>query len=185
MRRWLALAPLLALAAIVTLGGLALLRGGQEDRFGPSALIGKPAPAFALEALDGGEAIVSEEFAGRAFVINFYASWCAPCRLEHPLLMQLRQAGVPILGIAYKDGAAASQAFLAQLGDPFEAAGLDGQGRLALEFGVRKVPETFVIDSAGVIVAHRAGPVDAGFVQRAILPAVGPAAVRDEPSRGP
>lgn len=175
MRRWLAALPLLALAVIVGLGALALHPGGgQADRFGPSTLIGKPAPAIALESLEGREAMVSERFAGRAFVVNFYASWCAPCRVEHPILLQLRQAGAPILGIAYKDEAGANRAWIAELGDPYEGIGLDLEGRLALEFGVRKVPETFVIDAAGIVVAHRSGPVDSEFVQRAILPAMGP-----------
>ncbi len=178
MRRWLAIVPLLALLGIAALSGLALLRGGGEDRFGPSPLIGKLAPAIALEGLSGGEALVSERFAGRAYVLNFYASWCAPCRQEHPLLLQLRQAGAPILGVAYKDEPGASAAWISELGDPYEAIGLDRQGRLALEFGVRKVPETFVIDAAGIIVAHRAGPIDAAFVQRAILPALRPVAAQ-------
>lgn len=176
MRRWLAALPFLALALIVGLSVLALRPGGvQDDRFGPSVLIGKPAPAIALEAVDGREAVVSERFAGRAHLVNFYASWCAPCRIEHPILLQLRQAGMPILGIAYKDEAGANRAWLAQLGDPYEGIGLDLEGRLALEFGVRKVPETFVIDAAGIVVAHRSGPLDAEYVRRTILPAVGSA----------
>lgn len=175
MRRWLAFVPLIALFVIVIMGGAVLLRGGAGgDRFGPSPLIGKPAPAFALDALNGGEALVSERFAGRAYVINFYASWCTPCRLEHPLFMQLRQAGTPILGVAYKDNAAANGAWLESLGDPYEAIGLDLQGRLALEFGVRKIPETFVIDQAGIVVAHSAGPIDVAFVQKVVLPIVRP-----------
>ncbi len=172
MRRALALAPLALLLAVVAMAALVLIRGGERETVSGGDL-GRPAPSFALARLGGGELVTSDAFAGRAHLINFYASWCTPCRAEHGQLMALKQQGVVILGIAYKDQPEAAARFLAELGDPFAATGLDPDGRFALEIGVAgAVPETFVIGADGRIRAVHRGPLTEEVVAREILPAL-------------
>jgi len=92
-------------------------------------------------------------------LVNFFASWCAPCEIEHPELMRLKAAGVPIVGVAYKDAPENSTAFITKLGDPFRGKLIDRDGRAGLEFGVTGVPETFLIGSDGTILAKHSGPL--------------------------
>jgi cytochrome c biogenesis protein CcmG/thiol:disulfide interchange protein DsbE len=92
-------------------------------------------------------------------LINVFASWCGPCRIEHPQLLRLKGEGVRVVGVAYKDKPAASQDFLARLGDPFAVVLTDPQGLAGIELGVSGVPETFAVDARGVIVAKHAGPM--------------------------
>ena len=94
-------------------------------------------------------------------LVNFFASWCAPCEIEHPQLMALQAQGVTIIGVAYKDAPANTQAFLSRLGDPFAARLIDRDGRAGIEFGVTGVPETFVIGSDGMVLAKHTGPLEA------------------------
>lgn len=174
MKRLAALAPLLLLALIVVAGGFILLRGGEPAGVSDGRL-GRQAPSFALASLYGDELVTSDAFAGRPHVINFYASWCTPCRAEHPVLMALQERGVTIIGMAYKDRPEASRRFLEQLGDPFTAVALDPDGRFALEIGVAgAVPETFVIDARGHIRAVHRGPLTPEIVEQEILPALEP-----------
>jgi cytochrome c biogenesis protein CcmG/thiol:disulfide interchange protein DsbE len=174
MKRALALAPLILLAVIVVAGGFVLLRGGERETVSAGDP-GRRAPTFALASLGGGEMVTSDAFAGRAHVVNFYASWCTPCRAEHPVLMSLKEQGVTILGVAYKDRPEASRRFLEQLGNPFSAVALDPEGRFALEMGVAgAVPETFVVDAEGRIRAVHRGPLTPEVVEDEILPALTP-----------
>ena len=118
----------------------------------PSALINKPAPTFNLPPIDGeGEGFSSEQLKGRVSLVNVWASWCPPCRVEHPLLMRLAKEGVTIFGINYKDRPAAAKAFLSELGNPFKSLGADRNGRAAIDWGIYGYPETFVVDRAGQI----------------------------------
>lgn len=173
MKRALAMAPLALLVLLVALGGFILLRGGEQHTVSGGD-IGRPAPTFALTRLGGGDLVTSDAFAGRPHLINFYASWCTPCRAEHPRLMALQQRGVAILGVAYKDRPEASARFLEELGNPFSAVALDPDGRFALEIGVAgAVPETFVVDAQGRIRAVYRGPLTPEIVEREILPAFG------------
>lgn len=110
--------------------------------------------------------------AGRAYVINMFASWCTPCRAEHPQLMALRERGVEIVGVAYKDRPEASARFLQELGDPFRVVALDPDGRFGLELGIAGVPETFVIGPDGSIRAAYRGPLTEDVVESTILPAL-------------
>lgn len=171
MKRLVAFAPLIALLIVVAMSAFLLLRGGERETFAPG-LLGRSAPAYSLERLGGGEAVTSESMSGQAYVINVFASWCAPCRVEHRQLMALQSRGAPIIGIAYKDEAADTQAFLAELGDPFVAVGMDPDGRLGLELGITGAPETFVIDADGVVRAVHRGALTDEVVETTILPAL-------------
>jgi cytochrome c biogenesis protein CcmG/thiol:disulfide interchange protein DsbE len=159
MRRWLAFAPLLVLAALAVLfAGYALKR---DPRVQPHALVGKPMPALMLAELDSGRPVALGAVVKGPVIINFFASWCGPCEIEHPQLVALKARGVTVVGIAYKDAPANTQAFLSRLGDPFAARLIDRDGRAGIEFGVTGVPETFVIGSDGMVLAKHTGPLEA------------------------
>lgn len=170
--------PVLALVPPVVFVGLAALffTGMQrEDPDAlPSAFEGKAAPGLSLGAL--GERPVFDRAALDApgvKLVNFWASWCAPCRVEHPNLEALaNEAGVPIYGINYKDDTSNALGFLAELGDPYVAVATDDSGRTARDWGVYGVPETFVVDGEGRIVARVAGPVTERTLERTIRPAL-------------
>lgn len=140
----------------------------------PSALAGKPAPAVTLVPL--GEKPGFDDAAlrqGRIVLVNYWASWCAPCRVEHPNLTKLAAEGVPIYGINYKDTPPANAlGFLAELGDPYAGVGADPQGRMALQWGVYGIPETFVVDGSGRIVLRVAGPITERVLENTIRPAL-------------
>ena len=136
------------------------LRSGVDPSALPSAMIGKPAPSFDLPAVPGlakdgapVPGLSSADLKGGVTVLNVFASWCAPCQVEHPMLMRLaREPGIRLVGIDYKEpNPAAGQKFLARHGVPFSAVGADAEGRAAIDFGVYGVPETFIIGPDGVI----------------------------------
>jgi len=147
---------------------------GLNPREVPSPLIGKPAPAIRLARLDVPEKVFShEEMRGRVWLLNVWASWCAACRDEHPLLVALAKEGrVPLVGLNYKDKADDAKAWLARFGDPYLVSVSDLDGRTGIEYGVYGVPETFVIDRQGVIRYKQIGPVTAEKLERSILPLV-------------
>ena len=154
----------LVLIPPVAFAGLAALfffGMGRDDTL-PSTLVGREAPAIAVTPLgqDSGFDTAVLKTPG-VKLVNFWASWCAPCRAEHPMLEKLAAEGVPIYGINYKDDPAKALAFLQELGDPFHGIGADASGRMALNWGVYGVPETYVIDSAGKVVMRFAGPITA------------------------
>jgi cytochrome c biogenesis protein CcmG, thiol:disulfide interchange protein DsbE len=152
---------------------LALLLGcGGEREAVKSGQVGHPAPAYTLARLGGGTPVSGQAMAGRAYLINTFASWCTPCRAEHELLMQLEAQGVPIVGIAFKDAPEDAARYLLELGDPFHAVALDRDGRFALELGGAGVPDTFVIGADGAIRAVHRGPLTPEVVAREILPAL-------------
>ena len=157
MKRWLAFVPLLVLLALAGLfAGYALKR---DPRVQPQALVGKPAPALSLPELTSGTPTAIRATSQGPILVNFFASWCAPCEVEHPQLMALKAQGVTVVGIAYKDAPANTQAFLTRLGDPFALHLVDRDGRAGLEFGVTGVPETYLVGSDGVILAKHTGPL--------------------------
>lgn len=157
MKRWLAFAPLIVLIALAALfAGFALKR---DPHVQPHALVGKPMPALSLPELDSGRAAPIRAATDGPILVNFFASWCAPCEVEHPQLMALKAQGVKVVGVAYKDAPANTQAFLARLGDPFAERLVDRDGRGGLEFGVTGVPETYLVGSDGVILAKHTGPL--------------------------
>lgn len=169
--RLIAFVPLAALLALVGISVFLLTREGERDRF-TEGMVGQEMPAYSLARLEGDAPLTSEERQGRAYVVNLFASWCTPCRVEHPQLMALRRQGVEIVGIAYKDSPEASAAFLAELGNPFADVGQDPTGRFGLEIGVTGVPETFVVGADGVIRAAYRGPLTDEAVRDVILPAL-------------
>jgi cytochrome c biogenesis protein CcmG/thiol:disulfide interchange protein DsbE len=134
-------------------------------------MVEKPAPAFDLAGLGDPKPLALEALKGHPFVINFFASWCVPCRIEHPLLMRLaEQNHVPLYGIAYKDKPDDSTRLLATFGDPYRQIGVDRDGRVGLDFGVYGVPETYVIDGTGRIRRRFVGPLTADTVDKELLP---------------
>ena len=157
-RRWLLWAPL-GVAAAGGVGFYAMLRGlssGAYDPRGvPSALVGHQAPAFSLPPLEAaglpGLAQTDLIDMPRPVLVNFWASWCVPCVIEHPQLMRLSRDGVPVFGINYKDKPADAAGFLAQRGNPFARLGRDQPGRVAIDWGVYGVPETYFVDRGGII----------------------------------
>ena len=170
--------PLVFLAPLIIFGLLAIVFGvglfsGDKSKV-PSALIGRIAPAITLASLDGLQrdgkpmpAFGNADLAGgKATLVNVWASWCAPCRVEHPVLMGLaetdavKQGKVALVGMNYKDEAENARRFLGALGNPFSAVGVDPAGRGAIEWGVYGVPETFVIGPDGRILEKHVGPLD-------------------------
>jgi cytochrome c biogenesis protein CcmG/thiol:disulfide interchange protein DsbE len=140
----------------------------------PSALIDRPAPDFALPPLyDNAAGLSRKDLQGGVRLVNFFASWCLPCRDEQPELLRLAQTrGIAIEGIAYKDRPEDARRFLERLGDPFRRIGVDRDGRTAIDFGVYGVPETYLIDAAGHIRYRHVGPLSAADVKREILPRI-------------
>ena len=159
------LIPLAVFVALVVFLGKGLDLNPREV---PSPLIDKPAPAFALPRLgDAGGTLKRDELLGRVWVLNVWASWCVPCRAEHPLLVELaRKRVAPLYGLNYKDKADTAQAFLRQLGDPYTATVVDADGRVGIDYGVYGVPETFDIDKAGFIRHNQIGPLTPDALQR-------------------
>jgi cytochrome c biogenesis protein CcmG/thiol:disulfide interchange protein DsbE len=151
----------------------------------PSALIGKPAPAFALPAIAELQASDGKPVPGLALadlkgrgvtVVNVFASWCVPCRDEHPQLLALSRSGVRLVGINYKDDPENARRFLGSLGNPYSAVGSDASGRAAVEWGVYGVPESFVVDSEGIIRFKQIGPISPEQLASVVLPQIEAAA---------
>ncbi len=169
MRRLLSLLPLL-LFLVLAFYFAASLRPGHDSHILPSAMLDKPAPDFALEGLNG-PGVSRADFRGETVVINFFASWCVPCRVEHPVLMRLAQDGrVRLAGIAYKDKLEDTTGFLQRLGDPYQRIGVDRDGMVGLDFGLYGVPETYVIDKNGTIRKRFVGPLTPALVEQELLP---------------
>jgi len=163
-RPWLVYLPLAGFALVAGLF-LAALFGGDHSRL-PSPLIGKPAPSFSLPSLDDGPNITDADLRqGHVTLINIFASWCPPCRDEHPVLLRLskdpamKAAGVALIGFANKDQPADSRKFLTQNGNPYARVALDLSGRTGIDWGVYGAPETFVVRGDGTIAYKFIGPL--------------------------
>ncbi|MBU1325719.1 MAG: DsbE family thiol:disulfide interchange protein [Alphaproteobacteria bacterium] len=159
MTRWLAFAPLVVLAALAALFiGWSLKR---DPDIKPAALVGRPVPETVLPMLagDGTGAVLDLKTAGRGrpMLINVFASWCAPCRVEHPKLLALKAQGVTVIGVAYKDRPEDTRAFLTELGDPFAFVLVDAEGRAGLDLGITGAPETFAVNAMGTVTAKHSG----------------------------
>lgn len=164
------LVPLIAFALMV-LFGWGLFRGGDDL---PSALLGKPVPDFALPPVLGREeGLSTQDLIGHVSLVNVFASWCVPCRAEHPLFMELSAIGeVPLYGINYKDPPDQARAWLDELGDPYARIGADINGRAGIEWGVYGVPETYVIAPDGTIAYRHVGPITRAILRETLLPIV-------------
>ena len=132
-----------------------------DPREVPSPLIGKPAPAFELPLLHAPEKLFSvKDMLGKVWVMNVWASWCPPCLVEHPVVTALAKSGLaPVVGMNYKDAREDALPWLKRNGDPFQFSIYDGSGRIAMDYGVYGVPETYVIDRRGVIRYKHIGPL--------------------------
>ncbi|MGA1207122.1 MAG: DsbE family thiol:disulfide interchange protein [Gammaproteobacteria bacterium] len=168
MRRALLWLPLgvFAILAAFFFRGLSLDPNAQ-----PSALIGRPVPAFALSELHSGAALTGQDLPQGPYLLNVWASWCITCQVEHPYLTELSKT-LPIVGLNYKDERTAAQNWLAKLGDPYVLHLFDVDGQLGLDLGVAGAPETFVVDATGVIRARVQGEVNARTYARIIAPAL-------------
>ena len=160
------------LAIFVVLAGFLGFGLKLDPREVPSPLIGKPAPEFRLASLTRPEQFIQkQDLAGKVWVLNVWASWCTACREEHPALVAFaRRKAVPMYGLDYKDARSAALAWLKQGGDPYDDSLLDSDGRVGIDFGVYGVPETFVIDRAGVIRYKHIGPVTPEVLRDEIEP---------------
>ena len=169
MKRLWFLIPLAAFFGLALMLGAGLKRDPREV---PSPLIDKPAPAFALTRLDDpAQTIRLADMSGKVWVLNVWASWCVACREEHPVLLDFARRGlVPVYGLNYKDQRADAGAWLARFGNPYRQSLFDGDGRVGIDFGVYGVPETFVIDRAGVIRMKHIGPLTPDVVAGKLVP---------------
>jgi cytochrome c biogenesis protein CcmG/thiol:disulfide interchange protein DsbE len=158
MSRWLAFLPLVAILALGALFGLYALNRNPQVQ--PQALVGKTMPDLTLPSLEDGAPVRLRDAAAQGpMLVNFFASWCAPCEVEQPVLMQLKARKVRMIGIAYKDAPPKTQGFLSRLGDPFSQRLVDRDGRAGIEFGVTGVPETYLIGKDGQVLAKHTGPL--------------------------
>lgn len=169
-RRWIAGAiPLLIFAAVAVFLAIGLTRDPREV---PSPLIGRPVPAFSLPPVLGRtEGLSDKDLKGGVSVVNVFASWCVPCRQEHPLIQRLAKE-VPVHGLNYKDRPEDAARWLDELGDPYTRTGADIDGRVSIDWGVYGVPETFVIDRDGRIAYKQIGPIPPLVLEEKILPMI-------------
>ena len=173
-RSWIVFIPLVAFLVLSGLF-LAQLMSGRDTSTIPSALIGQAAPPTDLPPLEGAgvPGFTNADLASEVTLVNVWASWCAPCRQEHPLLMQL--AGddrFRIVGLNYKDDPANARRFLGELGSPYDAIGVDANGRTAINWGVYGVPETFLVGRDGTILWKHVGPFTPESVQGELMPQI-------------
>ena len=163
--------PLIIFAFIAVAFAIGLTLNPREI---PTVLIGKGVPEFDLPPVKGRElGLSSKDLKGQVSLVNVFASWCVECKAEHPILMDLaRQGPVPIHGLNYKDKPDDAQAWLDDLGDPYTRTGADIKGRVAIDWGVYGVPETFIVDRQGRIAYKHIGAMNAAVVRDKILPMV-------------
>jgi cytochrome c biogenesis protein CcmG/thiol:disulfide interchange protein DsbE len=179
MSRWLSIIPLVVLAALAALFiGWSLKR---DPAVQPDALVGRPIPETVLPMLTGdqpgpGHVDLKTAGVGKPMLVNVFASWCAPCRAEHPQLMALKARGVAVVGVAWKDDPVETRKFLDELGDPFSMVLVDREGRAGLDLGITGAPETFAVNAMGEVVAKFSGPlVDEAEVERLVAAMQAPA----------
>ena len=167
--RWRRFTPLALFALLAVLLGIGLTLKPREL---PSPFIGKAAPAFSLPLLsDKSKTFTPVSMRGRVWLLNVWASWCAPCREEHPLLVAIaREEKVAIVGLNYKDDTRNAQEWLLRLGDPYLMTAVDQDGRAGIDWGVYGVPETFIVDAAGVVRHKVVGPLTQQVWAREVKP---------------
>lgn len=163
--------PLAAFIALIALLAVGL---GLNPREVPSPLIGKPAPDFTVAQLHAPDKSFSpKDMQGKVWLLNVWASWCVSCREEHPYLVEFAKTGIaPVVGLDYKDKREDGQRWLKRFGDPYTLIAFDGDGRVGINYGVYGVPETYLIDKAGVIRFKQIGPVTPEVLEKTIVPMV-------------
>ncbi|ODT72688.1 MAG: thiol:disulfide interchange protein [Pelagibacterium sp. SCN 63-23] len=164
--------PLIALVALVAVFAFSIDRDSSLVR---SVLIDKPAPQFTLPPVEGlgVPGFDSAALKGEPTIVNVFASWCVPCRDEHPLLEAIKaQTGIRLFGINHSDAPENARAFLAELGNPYDAVGADRDRRVSIDWGVYGVPETFLVDADGVILYKHVGPLTPRAITEEVLPAI-------------
>jgi cytochrome c biogenesis protein CcmG/thiol:disulfide interchange protein DsbE len=177
-RIWLAILPLVVFAGLAAIF-LVQLRSGQDSSFVPSVLIGHEAPPTDLPPLPGSSlpGLSSADFKGHVTLVNVWASWCAPCREEQPLLMTLKNdPRFRLVGLNYKDKPENALRFLGEMGNPFAAIGTDQSGRTAIDWGVYGVPETYLVSNDGRILYKHVGPFTEQSIASELMPAIEKAA---------
>lgn len=193
-RNWLVLLPLLLFGGLASIFLYQLL-SGKNAQIIPSVLIGKTAPETTLPPLEGlkgsdGQPIPGLDLTGfgdgRPVVVNVFASWCAPCRVEHPLLMELaRDDRFRLLGINYKDKPENALEFLKSLGNPYDAVGVDPKGTATIDWGVYGIPETFLVTPDGEIVYKQTGPFSPEIIETGLMPAIEEVLARKPAEKAP
>ena len=173
MKRLLFLLPLLLFAVITGYFAVPILTK-KDPHLLPSVMIDKPVPPHDLTPLLRDKPGVGPDvLQGEVKLVNFFASWCGPCRVEHPILMRLAtETDLPLIGINYKDQQDAAEKWLRELGNPFGWIGVDRDGRAAIDWGVYGVPETYIVDADGHIRYRHVGPLTAQALRERILPMV-------------
>lgn len=165
------IAPPLIFAGFVALAAIGMFRDDPEGL--PSTLIGQTAPGMPQAALEGFAPATDAMLAGgEVTLVNFWASWCPPCRAEHPKLLEMAAEGIPIVGINFKDQAGTARAYIEDDGNPFVGIGFDPQGRTAIDWGVTAPPETFILDGTGKVLFRFAGPLVGSDYEQRFLPAL-------------
>lgn len=165
---------------LIIFGGLAVffllqLTSGRNAQDLPSVLIGKQAPPLSMEKIEGSgvPALTTEAISGKLTLVNVWASWCVPCRQEHPFLLELsKDPRIQIVGLNYKDKNENALKFLNELGNPYTAIGVDPNGAASIDWGVYGVPETFLVSPSGEILYKHIGPIDARGFEAKVLPAI-------------
>lgn len=165
------LAPPLIFAGFVALAGIGMFRDDPDAL--PSARIGQMAPGVPEGSLPGFAPATADMLAtGEVTLVNFWASWCPPCRAEHPNLLRMQADGLSIVGINFKDQQGTATQYLEDDGNPFVGVGFDPQGRTAIDWGVTAPPETFILDGEGTVLFRYAGPLVGSDYQQRFLPAL-------------
>jgi DsbE subfamily thiol:disulfide oxidoreductase len=168
---WPVFIPLAVFACLIAALVIALAQdGGGSNKF--DLHIDEAAPVTQLPVVGATDVrFDTADWRGRAYIVNFFASWCVPCHAEHEALLDLAKRHIPIVGVAFKDNPRAVTAFLGKQGNPFAAIADDSNGRTGVDWGITGVPETFLIDAAGVIRLHLAGPLTSDVIVEKLLPA--------------
>lgn len=170
-KKWLMFLPPAVFGLLVGVFAAGMYR--EDPNALPSTMIGRQVPAFELAPMEGAALTTPASLTEPGLkLVNFWASWCAPCRVEHPFLMELAGEGIPIHGINYKDRPDQAAGFLSELGTPYSTMGADTVGRTAINWGVYGVPETYLIDGEGKVLLRHAGPITRQEYDRVIRPAV-------------
>lgn len=163
------IAPPVIFAGFIALAAIGMFTTDSQNL--PSALIGKTAPPITTAALSDFTPVTPDVMAtGQVTLVNFWASWCPPCRAEHPKLLEMQSQGMPIIGVNFKDTAGAATEYLSEDGNPFVGVAFDPQGRTAIDWGVTAPPETFILDANGSILFRFAGPLVGSDYEQRFLP---------------